>query len=92
MTEVIKFDKEDRIGLITIDNPPANALSFAVVKGMANTVANFVEDTQLSALIISGAGKMFVAGADIREFNMARPKDVPELHNLINSIEESPKP
>ena len=92
MTEVIKFDKEDRIGRITIDNPPANALSFAVVKGIANTVANFVEDTQLSALIISGAGKMFVAGADIREFNMARPKDVPELHNLINSIEESPKP
>ena len=50
MTEVIKFDKEDRIGRITIDNPPANALSFGVVKGIANTVANFVEDTELSAL------------------------------------------
>ena len=78
MSDVIRFQKQDAIGVITIDNPPANALSFAVVKGLAEYITMCMEDGACHAIVVTGAGKMFVAGADIREFNMTRPNDVPE--------------
>ena len=92
MSDVIRFQKQDAIGVITIDNPPANALSFAVVKGLAEYITMCMEDGACHAIVVTGAGKMFVAGADIREFNMTRPNDVPEFHDLMQLIEGGSKP
>ena len=92
MSEVIEFKKDGAVGVVTINNPPANALSFAVVKGIEETVASSMEDSDCIAIVITGAGRMFVAGADIREFNMTRPDDVPEFNDLIKRLEDSPKP
>ena len=89
---MIEFRKEGDVGVITINNPPANALSFAVVKGISEVVTSCKEDDGILAVVITGAGRMFVAGADIREFNMTRPVDVPEFHVLIKELEDSPKP
>ena len=89
---MIEFRKEGDVGVITINNPPANALSFAVVKGISEVVTSCKEDDSILAVVITGAGRMFVAGADIREFNMTRPVDVPEFHVLIKELEDSPKP
>ena len=92
MSDVIEFKKIGQIGIITINNPPANALSFAVVTGIDKTVGSCLEDDDCSGLVITGAGRMFVAGADIREFNLQRPDDVPDFHEVLRSIEDSPKP
>ena len=92
MSDVIEFKKIGQIGIITINNSPANALSFAVVKGIDKTVGSCLEDDDCSGLVITGAGRMFVAGADIREFNLQRPDDVPDFHEVLRSIEDSPKP
>ena len=51
-----------------------------------------MENDACEAVVLTGVGKMFVAGADIREFNIPRPDDVPELHDMIKDIEDSPKP
>ena len=89
---MIEFRKEGDVGVITINNPPANALSFAVVKGISEIVTSCKEDDSILAVVITGAGRMFVAGADISEFNLTRPVDVPEFHVLIKELEDSPKP
>ena len=94
-SDVIDFEKRGAngaIGLITINNPPANALSFAVVKGALEALNACLEDDGIEAVVLTGAGRMFVAGADIREFSVPRPDDVPELNAVIDACEASPKP
>jgi len=92
MTDVVELKMVGAIGVATINNPPANALSFAVVKGMDETIKRAMADPACVAVVVTGAGRMFVAGADIREFNLPKPADVPELHDMIKGIEDSPKP
>ena len=92
MTDVVELKMVGAIAVATINNPPANALSFAVVKGMDETIKRCMADPACKAVVVTGAGRMFVAGADIREFNLAKPADVPELHDMIKGIEDSPKP
>ena len=94
-SDVIDFEKRGAngaIGLITINNPPANALSFAVVKGALEALDACLEDDGIEAVVLTGAGRMFVAGADIREFSIPRPDGVPELNAVIDACEASPKP
>ena len=94
-SDVIDFEKRGAngaIGLITINNPPANALSFAVVKGALEALNACLEDDGIKAVVLTGAGRMFVAGADIREFSIPRPDGVPELNAVIDACEASPKP
>ncbi len=92
MTDVVELKMVGAIGVATINNPPANALSFAVVKGMDQAIKAAMADPSCKAVVVTGAGRMFVAGADIREFNLPKPADVPELHDMIKGIEDSPKP
>ncbi len=92
MTDVIKFENQGAISIITINNPPANALSFAVVKGISDNFNACMADDNCKSVVITGAGRMFVAGADISEFGLPRPDDVPELDALIREMELAPKP
>lgn len=92
MTDVIKFEKQGVIGVITIDSPPANALSFATKKGIYDNFQACLADDACKGIVFTGAGRMFVAGADISEFGKPTPDGVPELEDIIRAFELSPKP
>ena len=92
MPDVVTSAKHGRVAVITIDNPPANALSFAVTKGLAAAIAAADADPDIVAMVVTGAGRMFVAGADIREFSLPRPSDSPDLPVIITTMEDGAKP
>jgi len=75
--------------VVSIDNPPVNALSQAVREGLLGGVQAGVSDPNVQAVLIVGSGANFLGGADIREFG--RPRAAPLLPDLCNQIEASPK-
>ncbi len=90
MPEAVIFSKEGNIGLITINNPPVNALSQAVRQGIKTGVEKGIADKDIQAMIIICEGRTFIAGADIREFG--KPPMEPFLPDVCQFIEDSPKP
>jgi 3-hydroxyacyl-CoA dehydrogenase len=90
MAEIVGFAKESNIGLITVNNPPVNALSQAVRAGIRSGIEKSIADTDIAAMIIICDGRTFIAGADIREFGKA-PME-PHLPDVCQFIEDSPKP
>ncbi|MDX1516029.1 MAG: 3-hydroxyacyl-CoA dehydrogenase NAD-binding domain-containing protein [Woeseiaceae bacterium] len=85
----VTYELVDSIGVVTINNPPVNALSRAVRTGLQNAVRAAQQDAS-SAILILCDGRTFVAGADIREFG--KPPAEPHLPDLLNEIEASTKP
>jgi len=77
------------IAIVTVDNPPVNALSQAVRAGLASAVEQANVEPEIKAVILICSGRTFIAGADIREFN--RPPEPPHLPDVITSIEASKK-
>jgi 3-hydroxyacyl-CoA dehydrogenase len=73
MSNVIEFEQRGAIAVLTINNPPANALSFAVCKALGELIPRCMADDAITGIVLTGAGRMFMAGADIREFNLQRP-------------------
>src|SRR5262245_45419794 len=82
--------REDRILVVTVDNPPVNALAAAVRRGLTEAVDAAQGDDAIDALLIVGAGRNFIAGADIREFG--KPAQPPSLPEVCERIESSSKP
>ena len=76
--------------LITIDNPPVNALGVDVRRALAAAIDAADADEAVHAVLIVGAGRNFIAGADIREFG--KPPQPPALPDVCNRIEASEKP
>lgn len=89
MSEAVRFSKEGNIGIITINNPPVNALSQAVRAGIRTGLEKGIADNDIAAMIILCEGRTFIAGADIREFG--KPLE-PYLPDVCKFIEDSPKP
>jgi 3-hydroxyacyl-CoA dehydrogenase len=94
MTELVKLTRQDNIAVITIDNPPVNALSPGVPEGIQDAIRAAAADPQIRAVILIGAGSTFIAGADIREFGKIASGEKPRLSLLpfLQTIEDSPKP
>lgn len=90
MSPTVKFAKQGRIGIATIDNPPVNALSHSVRAGLAEAIAEAGGDSEIAALVIICEGRTFIAGADIREFG--KPMQPPLLGEVIETIEGASKP
>jgi 3-hydroxyacyl-CoA dehydrogenase len=90
LTEVATLTVEDGIGLITLNNPPVNALGYAVRKGIADGIDQAVKDDQVKAIIIICEGRTFCAGADIREFG--QPPKGPSLGEVLVVLDACPKP
>ncbi len=90
MSDVVGYERKGRIGVITIDSPPVNALSQAVRSGLVEQVARAVADDEAEAILLICAGRTFIAGADISEFGK-RPKE-PGFLAVTNALEGSPKP
>ncbi len=90
MADVVHYERDGAVGVITVDNPPVNALSVEVRAGLVDALARGLADAGAAALVILGAGRTFIAGADIREFG--KPLTPPDLNEVIGRIEASPKP
>ncbi|MBV9751092.1 MAG: enoyl-CoA hydratase/isomerase family protein, partial [Hyphomicrobiales bacterium] len=78
------------IALVTLDHPPVNALSQAVRSGLEDAVKTLGADPAVKAVVITGAGRCFSAGADITEFGGGPRK--PPLYQVIHDIEALQKP
>ena len=90
ITQSVDLDRRGRVAVLTVNNPPVNALSQHVRQGLRDGVKQAIADSAVSALVIVCAGRTFIAGADITEFG--KPPREPGLHEVLDLIESSPKP
>ncbi len=90
VSQSVSLEVEDGIAVITIDNPPVNALSSHVRDGIADGVEQAIADDSVTAIVLICAGRTFIAGADITEFGGAsKGRSLPETQA---TMENSPKP
>ena len=87
---IVSIAKQGRVAVVTIDNPPVNASSQAVRAGLLEAVAATEVDPDVDAVVLACAGRTFVAGADVREFDL--PPVEPHLPDVITAIEAASKP
>jgi 3-hydroxyacyl-CoA dehydrogenase len=80
------------VAVITLNNPPVNGLGLATRTAAVNGIRQALADDEIKAIVITGAGKAFSGGADIKEFNSPKALTEPTLHTLINVAESSTKP
>ncbi|OGT78610.1 MAG: 3-hydroxyacyl-CoA dehydrogenase [Gammaproteobacteria bacterium RIFCSPLOWO2_02_FULL_56_15] len=90
MSDVVSYECAGNIGVITINNPPVNAMSYAVRLGLWRVLDEFLADPGAAGGVLICTGRTFIAGADITEFD--RPPEDPWLPKLLNKLEASPKP
>jgi 3-hydroxyacyl-CoA dehydrogenase len=95
MNSLVTYEVRDGIAVITVDNPPVNALSPGVPEGLDAALDRAAADSSVRALIVMGAGRTFIAGADIamlEDMAWGKGPDGPALHGLLAKIEDSAKP
>ncbi|WP_159999714.1 3-hydroxyacyl-CoA dehydrogenase NAD-binding domain-containing protein [Roseomonas sp. 18066] len=90
MAGTVSYRVEDGIAVATIDHAPVNALSADVRQGVQAALAQALADDAVIGLVLAGAGRAFVAGADITEFG--RPPVPPALGEVILTMQASSKP
>jgi 3-hydroxyacyl-CoA dehydrogenase len=86
----VSLRRDGHVAIITIDNPPVNALRHGVRQGIQDCVVAARDDAGVEAIILTGAGRTFVAGADITEFG--KPPQAPSLIEVISILDEVKKP
>src|SRR4029453_11555751 len=87
-----QYAPNGRVAVITLDNPPVNALGHETRSEVVAGIDRASADGNCDAIVIVGKGKMFSGGADIREFNTPKSSAEPTLHTVIRVAEGSPKP
>ena len=87
-----EYQTRGTVAVITLNNPPVNGLNFASRKAAADGVRQALADDAIHSIVITGAGKAFSGGADIKEFNTPQALAEPSLHALIALIENAGKP
>jgi 3-hydroxyacyl-CoA dehydrogenase len=78
--------------VITLDNPPVNGLSLATRSAVASAISGAEADPSVQAIVLTGAGKAFSGGADIREFGTPKAYAEPNLNSLVLLVERCGKP
>ncbi len=86
----VTITHEGTIAVVTIDNPPVNALSQALRQELMEVVSTLEADATVSAVVLACAGRTFIAGADVNEFG--KPPVPPHLPEVVASIENAKKP
>ena len=97
MANLVRYEMKDGVAVLTIDNPPVNALAPEVWGEIDEAVKRGVADPDAEALVLIGAGTTFIAGADIKAFELLKtPADSMArsagTHALLKRIEDSTKP
>ena len=96
ITDLVQLTNDNDIAIITINNPPVNALSPGVPEGISEALDQIAMDASIKAVVLIGGGRTFVAGADIKEFgkmtsDTGKPRGA-GLLPLFLKIEDSSKP
>ena len=92
MDDLVQLTRDHEIAIITINNPPVNALSPAVAQGIAQAIEQSGSDESVKAVVLIGGGRTFIAGADIKEFGKITSGKTPRgpgLLPLLLRIEDS---
>ena len=89
MSQLVDYQRHGSVGVITVNNPPVNALGVGVRQGLLDALGRGVADGGARALVLVGGGRTFIAGADIREFG--KPLAAPDLNEVLTRYEGSPK-
>jgi len=95
MNELVQTSKNGEIGILTVNNPPVNALSPGVPDGIVAGLAQFENDPTVKAIILIGGGRTFIAGADIKEFGKitsGENRRGPGFLSVLDRMESYPKP
>src|SRR4029077_9097458 len=96
MTDLVQLTTDNGIAIISINNPPVNALSPGVPEGISEALDQIARDASIKAVVLIGGGRSFVDGADIKEFGkMTSDPGNPRgagLLPLFLKIEDSSKP
>src|SRR5438093_3955988 len=84
---LVRFENVEGIGVITVDNPPVNAPGPGVPEGIVENVERGNADPAVKAMVLIGAGRSFIAGADIRQFGTNRPPPIPgrRPHQILDA-------
>jgi len=86
------YEVRDGIAVITLNNPPVNGLGHATRCAIADGLDKAQADASIRGIVLTGAGKAFSGGADIREFNTPKMMQEPNLHSVIRTLEACSKP
>ena len=97
MAIFVRYEITDRVAVLTIDNPPVNALGPGVWEAVDDAVARAGNDPAADAVVLMGAGPTFVAGADINVFKTLKTREdslarSAHTHALLKRLEDCPKP
>ena len=94
MSENVRLTREKEIAVVTIDNPPVNALGPGIPEAIQAAIESAAADADVSAIVVMGAGRTFIAGADIREFGKIVRGEKPgrTLLPFLTAIEACAKP
>lgn len=90
MPDLVNFARDGAVAVITVDNPPVNALKHDMRVGLIEAFKRAREDATIEAVVLMAAGRTFIAGADITEFD--KPPRTPATGDVIDAIESMPKP
>jgi 3-hydroxyacyl-CoA dehydrogenase len=97
MPELVHYEVRDRVAVLTVDNPPVNAMGPGVLEAIEEQVARANDDAAVDAMVLIGAGATFVAGADIKIFGTLKTREQSlarsqNTHARLKRIEDSQKP
>jgi 3-hydroxyacyl-CoA dehydrogenase len=87
-----QYKVHGNVAIITLDNPPVNGLGLATRQGITDGLARANQDVSVTAIVLTGAGKAFSGGADIKEFGSPKALQEPNLLSVILAVENSSKP
>ena len=87
-----QYQVQGDVAIITLNNPPVNGLGLSTRLGIADGMAQANADATVKAIVITGAGKAFSGGADIKEFGSPKAGQEPNLNSVIGVLENSAKP
>ena len=90
MSDVVRYETEGEVAVITVNSPPVNALSQAVRAGIKDSVERALADDAVNGMALVCDGRTFIAGADITEFG--KPPMAPSLGEVHDVMESATKP
>ena len=90
---MVRLERDQDVAIVTIDNPPVNALSPGVVEGLKAAVERANVDAEVRAIVVIGGGRTFIAGADVHEFQKPTSGEyVAKIRACLSTLEDSAKP
>ncbi len=97
MPNPVRYNRQDRVAVVTVDNPPVNALGPGVWEAIEEEVARGAADSEVDAIVLIGAGQTFIAGADIKIFKTLKTREQSlersgQTHARLKRIEDTAKP